>query len=189
MHICRWNVNDRIDVYAELINDIQSGAEPDEMEQFAFGDEDHEAFRNALDGNIYELTPRRRNYLILRLDSFISDGAAIYDPSILTIEHVLPQNVPVSSEWRSWWPDASERKAWVHRLANLVPLNKKKNSSAQNYEFAAKCDIYFSGTKNVSSYALTSQVIAEEEWTPEVVEARQRRLLEVLYDKWDIEEA
>ena len=188
MHICRWNVNNRIDVYAELISDIQSGAEPDDMAQFQFTDEDSEAFRDALDGDIYELTPRRRNYLLLRLDSFVSDGAATYDPTILTIEHVLPQKVPASSEWREWWPDAVERKAWVHRLANLVPLNKKKNSSAQNFEFGPKCEIYFSGTKNVSSYALTSQVIAQSEWTPEVVEKRQQLLLEVLYENWDIQE-
>ncbi len=188
MHICRWNVNDRIEVYAELINDIQSGAEPDEMAQFEFTDEDTEAFREALNGDIYELTPRRRNYLILRLNSFISDGAATYDPTILTIEHVLPQNVPATSEWREWWPDVAERKAWVHRIANLVPLNKKKNSSAQNYEFGRKCEIYFSGAKNVSSYALTSQVMAQDEWKPEVVEERQEQLLEVLYENWDIQE-
>ncbi|GLV21852.1 hypothetical protein TomMM35A_17080 [Sphingobium sp. TomMM35A] len=186
MHICRWNVNDRIEVYADLIGDIQSGVEPDEMETFQFTDENVEDFREALDGNIYELTPRRRNYLLLRLDSFISDGAATYDPSILTIEHVLPQTVPANSEWKEWWPDAAERKVWVHRLANLVPLNKKKNSSAQNYEFGPKCDIYFSGTKNVSSYALTSQVLTQKEWTPEVVAVRQKDLLETIYNNWAI---
>lgn len=189
MHICRWNVNDRIEVYAELISDIQSGAEPDDMSQFEFTDEDYEAFRDALDGDIYDLTPRRRNYLILRLDSFISDGAATYDPSVLTIEHVLPQTVPADSEWRTWWPDPAERKEWVHRLANLVPLNKKKNSAAQNYEFGPKCEIYFSGTKNVSSYALTSQVMKQKKWTPKVVEDRQQQLLEILYENWDIQEA
>nr|WP_302492352.1 HNH endonuclease family protein [Komagataeibacter oboediens] len=159
------------------------------MTQFDFGEDDRKAFRDALDSDIYEMTPRRRNYLILRLDSFISDGAATYDPSSLTIEHVLPQTVPADSEWTTWWPDTSERKAWVHRLANLVPLNKKKNSSAQNYEFGPKCDIYFSGTKNVSSYALTSQVMTEDEWTPEIVKVRQQGLLKILYEKWNIEEA
>lgn len=187
MHVCRWNVNDRIEAYADLISDIESGADPDDMDTFVFTDEDHEAFRDALDGNIYELTARRRNYLILRLDSFISDGAATYDPKILTIEHVLPQTVSLESEWSEWWPDAAERKAWVHRLSNLVPLNKKKNSSAQNYDFERKCDIYFSGTKHVSSYALTSQVIAQEDWTPEIVEARQQQLLQVLCENWDIQ--
>lgn len=188
MHICRRNVNDRIEVYAGLIDDIQSGAEPENMAQFLFADKDHEAFRDALNSNIYELTPRRRNYLILRLDSFISDGAATYDPSVLTIEHVLPQTVPPNSEWTKWWPNPEDRKEWVHRLANLVPLNKKKNSSAQNYEFEKKCDIYFSGSNNVSSYALTSQVMRKKKWTPKVLETRQQELLEALYEKWDIQE-
>lgn len=189
MHICRWNVNDRIEVYAELISDIQSGAEPDDMAQFEFADEDHQAFRDALDGNIYELTPRRRNYLILRLDSFISDGAASYDPSVLTIEHVLPQTVPPDSEWITWWPNKMDRKAWVHRLANLVPLNRKKNSTAQNYDFGSKCAIYFSGSKNVCSYALTSQVISSEKWTPDILAARQKQLLKILCNNWDIQGA
>ena len=189
MHICGWNVNDRIEVYAKLINDIQSGGEPDDMEQFQFTDEEYQNFRNTLDGNIYGLTARRRNYLILRLDSFISDGAATYDPTSLTIEHVLPQTLPASGEWSSWWPDEAERSTWVHRLANLVPLNKKKNSSAQNYEFGPKCRIYFAGIKNVSSYALTSQVMAKDKWTPNDVKARQRQLLEILYMNWAIEGA
>ena len=55
-----------------------------------------------LDSDIYDLTSRRRNYLILRLDAFISDGGATYDPTILTIEHVLPQTVNKESEWAQW---------------------------------------------------------------------------------------
>ncbi|QEH97847.1 DUF262 domain-containing protein [Gluconobacter thailandicus] len=189
MHICRWNVNDRIVTYAELINEILSDAEPDDMAQFEFSDENYKEFREALNGDVYELTPRRRNYLILRLDSFISDGAATYDPTTLTIEHVLPQTVPSSSEWAVWWPDKSDRAKWVHKIANLVPLNRKKNSSAQNSEFAQKCKIYFTGKNNVSSYALTSQVIAQKEWTPAIVEARQQKLLDIILENWGLTEA
>lgn len=187
MHICRLNVNDRIEIYGNLIGEIQKGKTPDEMAWLDLDEDEKEDFRDALDGKIYELTPRRRNYLILRLDSFLADGAATYDPKVLTIEHVLPQTVADDSEWAEWWPDVDERKAWVHRIANLIPLNKKRNSAAQNYEFERKCDIYFSGTKNVSSYALTSQVISEEEWTPEIVEERQNKLVSVLIDNWALE--
>ncbi len=185
MHICRLNVNDRIYVYANLIGEIEAGKEPDQMTWLGLSDEEKEEFREALDGKIYQLTPRRRNYLILRLDSFISDGAATYDPKTLTIEHVLPQTV-TDNQWLDWWPDEPERKEWVHKLANLVPLNKKRNSSAQNYSFEKKCRIYFAGSKNVSSYALTSQVIAAEEWTPGVVESRQNQLVQVLVENWEL---
>jgi hypothetical protein len=188
MHICRFNVNGRMEAYAKLIMDIETGADPDKMTALDLDEDAREWFRQVLDDNIYELTARRRNYLILRLDSFISDGEARYDPKLLTIEHVLPQKVPAGSEWELWWPEASLRKKWIHRLANLVPLNKKKNSSAQNYAFIEKCGIYFAGTKSVSSYSLTSQVLGKKKWTPQILEARQNELLEVLFENWDIAE-
>ena len=80
----------------------------------------------ALNGKIYELTARRRNYLILRLDSFLSDGAATYDPSVLTIEHVLPQTVSSGSAWLKYWPEEDKRKAWVHRISKPRSINSKK---------------------------------------------------------------
>jgi uncharacterized protein with ParB-like and HNH nuclease domain len=186
MHICRLNVNRRVELYALLIEDIENKVSPNAMFSLNLDENEKEEFRNALDGNIYELSPRKRNYLMLRLDSFIADGAANYDSNILTIEHVLPQTVEDEGEWAVWFsPD--ERKEWVHRLANLVPLNKKRNSAAQNYEFQVKCKKYFSGTKNVSSYALTTQVICQKEWTPAIIKKRQGELLEVLIENWQLE--
>jgi hypothetical protein len=186
MHICCWNVNQRIELYGDLITEIESDIKPDDMDMLNFSPEDINEYRKALDGDIYRLTPRRRNYLILRLDSFISDGAAIYDPKILTIEHVLPQTVAEKSEWASWWPDKEMRGLWVHRLANLVPLNKKRNSAARNYEFSTKCETYFKGKKNVSSYALTSQVLSKKEWTPKTLKARQKELIDILMENWEL---
>ena len=141
-----------------------------------------------LDSDIYDLTSRRRNYLILRLDAFISDGGATYDPTILTIEHVLPQTVNKESEWAQWWPVAEERKIWVHRLANLVPLNKRRNSSASNFDFDKKKSAYFLGRKGVSSYALTTQVINCQQWTLENLAQRQVELIEILSDNWRLKE-
>lgn len=187
LHICRKNVNQRIEAYSELIREIGESEDGIDLDWVELDDDEIEEMREALDGNIYELTPRRRNYLILRLDSFLSDGAATYDPKILTIEHILPQTVAEDSEWEELWPEAQDRKAWVHRIANLVPLNKKKNSAAQNYDFRKKCDVYFSGSKNVSSYALTSQVLKAKSWNPEMVRDRQAELLEILYDNWDLQ--
>lgn len=186
MHVSRYNVNDRIEAYADLINDIEASIPPDEMASLQFDKEYTRYFRDALDGDIYQLTARRRNYLILRLDSFISDGAATYDPGILTIEHVLPQTVAEGSEWEDWWPDEDQRSDWVHRIANLVPLNKKKNSATQNFNFGEKRDIYFKGTKNVSSYALTTQVLSKEDWTPKYLKSRQKTLIDTMMIGWEL---
>jgi len=123
----------------------------------------------------------------LRLDSFVSDGGASYELGVLTIEHVLSQNISEGSSWLESWPDERQRSVWVHRLANLVPLNKRKNSQAQNYDFDKKKNIYFSGKSGVSSYALTSKVLNESEWTPKVVASRQNELLQVLAENWGID--
>jgi len=141
----------------------------------------------ALNGNVYEMTARRRNYLILRLDSFVSAMAATYTPNVQTIEHVLPQTVDPSSDWAVSWPDANERARWLHRLANLVPLTRARNSRALNYDFDKKKSAYFAGSSGVTTYALTSQVLHAHSWTPGVVAERQEALLEVLSSSWRLD--
>lgn len=189
MHIAAFNVNQRIDRYAGLIEALQGnhGLE-NPVGAVELNPGEKLLTKLAINGDIYHLTARRRNYLILRLDSFLSDGAASYDSNLLTIEHVLPQTVENGSEWERVWPDEELRQKWVHRLANLVPLNKRRNSAAQNYDFKKKTDVYFSGRANVSSYILTTQVLKEPEWTPEVIEHRQKNLISVLHEHWRLDD-
>jgi len=171
LHICAKNVNQRIERYSEVIASLQAQHSMDNPAiALELSKTEIEEMREALNGKIYELTARRRNYLILRLDSFMSDGAATYDPTVLTIEHVLPQTVSEGSEWEKLWPDSEVRTNWVHRVANLVPLTRRRNSKAQSFDFDTKKSAYFGGKRGVSSYVLTTQVLKTEEWTPSVVE-------------------
>jgi hypothetical protein len=190
MHVCAKNINERIDRYTELIEGLECehsiNAPVSEVE---LTEGEKLLMREKLDGNVYELTARRRNYILLRLDAFMSDAAASYDHSILTIEHVLPQTVDPESEWATKWPDVDERQAWIHRIANLVPLNQRRNSKAQNYDFDRKKSEYFNGQKQVSSYVLTTQVLSTREWTPDVLSERQIALLSVMKENWELEEA
>lgn len=181
LHVTAKNVNQRIERYALVLEDLERGILDGRIELTPV--ECDEMLR-ALNGNVYEMTARRRNYLILRLDSFVSAMAANYTPNVLTIEHVLPQTVDPSSEWAVSWPDADERARWLHRLANLVPLTRARNSRALNYDFDRKKSAYFAGSSGVTTYALTSQVLHASSWTPEVVAGRQEELLEVLRRSW-----
>ena len=98
---------------------------------------------DALNGEIYTLTARRRNYIILRLDSFVAEGLVLnYNPRVLSIEHVLPQTVESGSQWEGLWTEA-DIQFWTHRIANLVPLTRRKNSAAQNFDFDKKKTTYF----------------------------------------------
>ncbi|MDD2466828.1 MAG: DUF262 domain-containing HNH endonuclease family protein [Desulfobulbus sp.] len=189
LHICAKNVNERIERYAELIGTMEAPhSRNNPISQIELTESEKIEMQQVLDGNIYTLTARRRNYLLLRLDSFLSDGGAVYDHTILTIEHVLPQTVDPDSEWATLWPDADQRQLWVHRLANLVPLNFRRNVQASNYDFTKKKAAYFGGRSQVSSFILTTQVLNAPSWLPTYVQQRQVDLLGILFDKWEIAE-
>ena len=191
IYLSAKNINVRIyrfgDILKQLENDLNCSKELKIPNKLYLTDEEKQEFKLLLDGNVYQLVSPRRNYLILRMDSMISDGAATYNlqKDSLTIEHVLPQTIEDGSQWSSWW-DVDNHKLWVHRLANLVPLNRRRNSSASNLEFKDKKEKYFKGNNNVSSYALTTQVLDTEEWTPDIVAQRQGNLLSRLYKEWEL---
>jgi hypothetical protein len=187
MHVCGYDVNERIERYASVLTALESPssfAEP--ISTIELTPEEKLNMLAVLNSDIYLITARRRNHLILRLDSFLGDGAATYDLSLLTIEHVLPQTVNPGTNWATTWPDEALRKQWVHRLANLVPLTQKRNSKAQNYDFPVKKTAYFGGKSGVSSYRLTTQVLKTADWTPALVAQRQLDLIELLTSEWDL---
>ena len=186
MFIRRENINVRIRRYAEVLRTIESEEELfEEGSPLQLSDGEKAVTLSYLDGSIYEVTRARRT-IMLRLDSLLADAGAKYDHSIVTIEHVLPQNPSLGSEWLQWFPDEDERIDWTHRIGNLVLLSRWKNTSAQNYEFAHKKRRYFSDN-GVSPFALTSQVLGESEWTPEVLERRQADLIGVLRREWRLD--
>ena len=183
------DVNHRVDRYKWLL--VEMEGRPDStltspLRNIELTDWEKEHFRQTLDGEIYTMTAQRRNYIIQRLDSFMSDGGASYNQKLFTIEHVLPQHPPVHGSWPELWPDEQERMYWLNRIANLVPLTRQRNSAAQNYGFTTKKEKYFQSKRGTSSYVLTTQVINEPKWTPDVVKKRQETLNEVFAEKWEL---
>ena len=182
MRATSWDVTHRIERYAKVLKDIEN----ESWDAIELTREEIDDFLEKLNSDMYKMVSKKRNYLILRLDSFVSDGAASYDSKILTIEHVLPQTVIEGSQWSEWWPDPDERKRWVHKIGNLLPLAKRTNSQAQNYDFGLKKEKYFTGKAGTSSFALTSQVLRYDIWTPDTVALRQKELIEVYIENWDL---
>lgn len=183
------DVNHRVDRYKWLLVEMESRPDStlaDPLRNIELTDWEKEQLQQTLDGEIYTMTAQRRNYIIQRLDSFMSDGGASYNQKLFTIEHVLPQHPPVHGSWLELWPDEQERKYWLNRIANLVPLTRQRNSAAQNYGFATKKEKYFQSKGGTSSYVLTTQVINEPVWTPDVVKKRQAMLSEVFAEKWEL---
>ena len=187
--VTKASINERIDTYAALTKEIEQDSFKGDLAALttlALTDAQKRKFVAALDGNIYEDLPKARMALVLRLESLVrAPGVQLQDA--VSLEHVLPQTPPAGSEWIKWFPDENEREAWTHRLANLVPLDRKKNSSASNADFAKKKDTYFRGKGTASPFVLTQEVILENEWTPAILAKRQKRLVGILKKHWDLD--
>ncbi|MFD7659143.1 DUF262 domain-containing protein [Actinosynnema sp. NPDC059797] len=184
MLIRRVYATPRAQRYADLLRELTSGRGLDAT-AFNLSDEEKADTLRRLDDDLYLVTKVRR-YVLLRLDETLADAPGVtYDHKLITIEHVLPQTPKQDSRWLSLFDD-DQRARWTHRIANLVLLNHAKNSQAQNYDFEVKKQKYFTGKKGVAPFALTIQVLQHEEWTPDVLEARQRQLLDVLKKEWQL---
>lgn len=191
LHITAKDINHRIERYKSLLEEMEINPDhciSDPLVSVELSNEEKEEFVNVLNGDIYLFTGKRRNYVILRLNAFVSDGANQFDfePNIFTIEHVLPQTVAPGSQWEKLWPNLDTRSQWINKIANLVPLTRKKNSEAQNYDFDKKKDVYFKGKNGTTTYPLTTQVLSERTWTPEIVEKRQKELIKWFVDCWEL---
>lgn len=183
------DVNHRMARYKHVLAEIKerpNSSINDPLKNIELTEWEKLQFLSVLNGDIYTMPSERRNYIIQRLDSFVSDGGAQYNVKLFTIEHVLPQTPSESSEWMKIWPDQNIRLLWLNKIANLVPLTRQRNSAAQNYDFDTKKIKYFQTKEGTSSYQLTTQVINIKEWTPLVVEERQKYLLDVFTNKWDL---
>ncbi|HHQ4563888.1 DUF262 domain-containing protein [Aeromonas veronii] len=188
MLVTKVGINERIETYAALIKDIESTAFDDALVTLgtlALTDKQKRDFVAALDGDIYRNLPKARMALVLRLESLVR-APGVQLQNAVSLEHVLPQNPPDGSDWIKWFPDEDERDCWTHRLANLVPLDRNKNSSASNYDFSKKKDAYFRGKGKASPFVLTQEVRSENEWTPNLLAERQKRLMGELKNHWKL---
>ncbi len=189
LYVTAKDVNQRMDRYKLVLAEMDKRPShniKEPLETIELTMNEKKSFIEALNGEVYNMPSRRRNYIIQRLDSFVSDGAARYDTKIFSIEHVLPQNPSSDSEWNVIWSNREERVYWLNRIANLVPLTRQRNSQAQNYDFETKKTKYFQNKDGVTSYALTTQVINVQEWTPDTVQKRQDELLKVFMKQWNL---
>lgn len=109
-------------------------------------------------------------YILSRLEQDASNRAVDPDTDPATIEHMLPENP--ADIWEASFP----RERWemaVYRLGNLSLLEPGANRRVGNADYPAKAIEY-----QRSAYAITRDivVVAPQEWTPALLEERQRRL-------------
>jgi hypothetical protein len=189
LYINSYDVNKRIERYSKVLDELDKNpyAGTNSLTSIDLTTEEKKEFLTVLQGDIYAMSSKKRNYTIMRLNWFVSDGEIINEPKTLTIEHVLPQTINPSSQWAKWWKDEEKVSFWKHKIGNLVPLARRQNSEAQNYDFDIKKEKYFKSKNGTSSFALTTQVLNENEWTEDVLSKRQKQLIDTFITKWELE--
>ena len=186
LFLTRADTNARLRRYGAALEAFQQGADLHATgSPLQLTSDDKAAVRHALAGDIYTET-RIRLPLLLRLDSMLAAGGAIYEHPTISVEHVLPQTVEPGGQWAKDFPNVGEREAWVHKLANLLLLTRKKNAQANNADFLVKKERYFSPKGGTSNFALTNQVLAERVWTLDVLQRRQDTLIAKIAQVWNL---
>ena len=117
-------------------------------------------------------------YILARLEGDASGRACDPDTDPGTVEHILPEN-PADSWKEDFAPELWEEE--VYSLGNLTLLESATNRSLGNAAYIEKLATY-----SQSSYALTRRIpeIAPKQWTPELLDARQRQLAERAVHLW-----
>ncbi|MBX3179022.1 MAG: DUF262 domain-containing protein [Candidatus Hydrogenedentes bacterium] len=124
--------------------------------------------------------PRKRlvRYVLCALEQDASGRACDYLTDPATIEHILPENP--DETWDSDFPQ-DRRDRYTYRLGNLTLLESGMNRQAGNSPYPDKVGAYAG-----SAYQLTKRIsdMAPEEWTPERIALRQRKLAERAEHLW-----
>ena len=137
---------------------------------------DIDEIKRALEGDIYG--KRFTKYVLLKHEYLIQDNSQfIGNYSLISVEHILPQNPPSDSRWREWFTD-KEIEEYKHKLGNLVLLNRRKNSSLSNLDFDEKKDRYFKGS--ISTFPSINHIMWKQEWRKKDTEKRTTEMIEKL---------
>lgn len=140
---------------------------------------DNEEFmRELLVKDVYNF--RNRNYLLRRLEN--QDRKEIVDIESYTIEHIMPQNNNLSSEWRANLGEGWEevQKTFLHTLGNLTLT--RYNSELSDRPFLYKRDL--EGGFADSPLRLNRSLSKLEQWDSESIKNRGEILANEAIQVW-----
>jgi len=115
-------------------------------------------------------------YLLLKLDMLFGNQNTklSFNRSISSLEHLVPRN-PVNGLMEE---EKLPHEEWVHRLGNLVLLDKKKNSSLSNQLFSQKRERYH-GAFETRPYT-NSVFMKNNKWDIDDIKNQQEKIVSIL---------
>jgi hypothetical protein len=101
------------------------------------------------------------------------------DTNAITLEHVLPKNPPAGT-WATFKDDDAAAR-YLKRLGNLCLLQRTPNSNMDNDDFEKKKKVL-----GGSPLVFTNQIAKYAEWSPAIIESRQRSMAEMALRAWPL---
>ena len=118
----------------------------------------------------------KTRYLLLKLDLLLGhrDMEMTFNKTFATVEHILPQKIQNTI----WDVPAEDHQKWLHRLGNIVLIDKRKNSSIGNAPYQVKKDKY---KVHFDSRANTNYVFQTfSEWNLSTIQQNHERVVSLL---------
>lgn len=143
---------------------------------------DHKKFMSILNMDVYGRRCTKTLMMLMEL-KYHSDEREI-GTGIINIEHILPQNPGIGSEWTTNFT-AEQRNLYTHKIGNLSLLTRKKNVAFSNLGFKEKKLRYFNG--KIDTLPRTLKIVnSHEQWLPGDVESNQKKALEDIREIFEI---
>jgi predicted transport protein len=135
-------------------------------------------FRAALETrNVYSM--RQCKYLLDRIENYSKERI---DTSEFSIEHILPQNLRLSREWRNMLGDSWKaiQEEWVHRLGNITLTGYNPEYSDRPFDQKLSIEGGFAD----SPLRLNKFVKNQMRWTQAEIEKRGKQLASSALKIW-----
>jgi uncharacterized protein with ParB-like and HNH nuclease domain len=176
--ILQFTSTQRIENMNKILKQIElNSTSSDLLEKDELFMVDKQALREILDKNLYGR--RFARYILLKYEYLESDNTVhLADYKTISVEHILPQTPSPTSKWVEDF-DTEQRQFWTHKLANLVLISKRKNSSLSNLDFERKREKYLQKRIDVFTGSKIF-ILTADKWTHEVLAARQEKMLDLL---------
>jgi hypothetical protein len=126
---------------------------------------------------------RQRRLLLIRIEAALPNGQMIDMTDDTTAEHILPKGS--SAWWNERFPDQVRRTDVCNLIGNLTLINHEQQRLADTKSFPEKRKVFFE-TPGAPVRALSEDIRPIPDWTYDVIEARQERLVTALFTDWGL---
>lgn len=184
-NICDIPTNSLNKTFATLRNEIKNDDYLNSIKAFFILRDDYKIFPTDerfasvfASRDIYNM--RARNYILRHLEMYNNKGNVVVEK--YTIEHIMPQNQNLSSEWIAMLGDNWKeiQKNYLHTVGNLTLT--AYNSEMSDKSFNEKMNM--EGGFKQSALRLNSYLVLQTEWNENKIKERARILTEIALKIW-----